>query len=246
MVDEAPPSLRDRIAAHVARRISTGAWSVDERVPSESALMSQFGASRMTVHHALRELTARGLLRRHKGLGSFVAAPRPYVSVYDHQDIVAEIEGRGSRHSARVVRQILRPASAEEAADFALKTGEPLFHAVVVHHQDGAPLELEDRLLNPAILPGCMDIDLEKQTLFSLLLRSRPHRQGDESARALVAEGEDRALLRLAEGRPCLEVVRRTWSPEGVVTRVRLLRAGPGAVMRGRIATAPPADDAPR
>lgn len=243
---DAAPSLHDRIAAHIARQISIGAWGAGERVPSESALMAQFGASRMTVHHALRELTTRGLLWRQKGRGSFVAAARPYVSVYGHQDIIAEIEGRGSRHSARVIRQILRPASAEEAADFALEAGEPLFHAVVVHHEDGAPLELEDRLLNPLILPGCMDIDLEKRTLFSLLLNSRPHREGGETVRALLAEGEDRALLRLAAGQPCLEVVRRTWSPEGVVTRVRLLRAGPGAAMRGRIATAPPAEEAQR
>jgi GntR family transcriptional regulator, histidine utilization repressor len=234
-----PLALRDQIAAHIVRQITTGAWRVGDLVPSEAALMASFGTSRMTVHHALRELTARGLLRRHRGRGSFVAEPRPYVSLYDHQDIIAEIEARGSRHSARVIRQVLRPANPEEAADFGLEAGASLFHAVIIHRADGVPFELEDRLLNPAILPGCMDLDLEKRSLFSLLLHSRPYREGSETVRALVPEGEDRILLELTGAEPCLELVRRTWSPEGVVTRARLLRAGPGAMMLGRIATAP-------
>lgn len=242
---EAPLALRDRIAAHIARQIAIGALGIGERVPSESALMAEFGASRMTVHNALRDLTARGLMWRHKGRGSFVAEPRPYVGLYDHRDIVTEIEGRGSRHSARVIRQLLRPASPEEAADFGLGEGESLFHAVIVHRENGVPLELEDRLLNPVVLPGCMDLDLEKRSLFSLLLRTRPYREGRESVRALLAVGEDRTLLELAGAEPCLEVVRRTWSSEGVVTRARLLRAGAGAIMHGRIAVMPPAVDTP-
>jgi len=231
--------LRDRIGAYIARRIATGKLAVGERVPSETELMETFGASRMTVHHALRELTRRGLLRRHRGQGTFVAEPRPYVSVYDHQDVVREIHQSGSRHSARVIRQVLRPATAQEAAEFGLRKGKSLFHAVVVHRADGLPLELEDRLINPAYLPGCLDIDLEKRSLFSLLLRSRPHREGSEVVRAVLPDSEDAALLELTGNQPCLEIMRRTWMPQGVVTRARLLRAAAGAVMHGRITSVP-------
>jgi GntR family transcriptional regulator, histidine utilization repressor len=236
---EVLPALRERIAAHIARQIAIGTWKVGARLPSESALMAQFGASRMTVHHALRGLAAAGLMRRHRGRGSFVAEPHPYVGVYEHYDIVAEIEAAGSRHSARVIRQELRPAGAKEAAEFGLTEGEPLFSAMVVHRADGMPLELEDRLVNPAILPGCMDLDLEKRSLFLLLLHSRPYRQGTETVRAVLAEGEERVLLELDGTEPCLEVVRRTWSPDGLVTSARLLRTGSAAILRGRIATAP-------
>src|ERR1700744_3170864 len=64
-METTPPALRDRIAANVARQIATRKLAVGQRVPSESELMAEFGASRMTVHHALRDLTAWGLLRRH-------------------------------------------------------------------------------------------------------------------------------------------------------------------------------------
>ena len=237
-------TLRDRIAAHVSRQIASQAWAVGDRVPSESALMAQFGASRMTVHHALRDLTSRGLLRRHKGAGTFVAAPRPYVGVFDHRDIIAEIESHGCRHSARVVRQIRRPPTPEEAEAFRLPAGADLFHAVIVHAADGVPVELEDRLINPSILPDGMAVDLEKRSLFSLLLNSRPYREGSESLQAIIPTDPDRRLLGLARGQPCLEIVRRTWSPQGVVTQARLLRTGRLGRLQGRIATSPdPVED---
>ncbi len=239
MVETRPPSaLRERIASHIVEQIERGVWAPGARVPAESALVAQFQASRMTVHNALRELTTRGLLRRHKGLGTFVAEPRPYVSQYAHLDIIEEIESRHARHSARVIRQELRPANAMEAADFAVAAGQALFHAIVLHLENGTPLELEDRLINPSILPNAIAVDLEKRSLFSLLLVSRPFRQGDETVRAILATPEEQRLLALGEGEPCLEVVRRTWSPDGVVTRARLLRPGSRAIMRGRIAPA--------
>ena len=95
MTDASPiVALRDRIAAYIIGQIMSGIWLAGERIPSESEFAAQFGASRMTVHHALRDLTQRGFLRRRKGSGSFVAEPRPYVSHYDHHDIIDEIEGR--------------------------------------------------------------------------------------------------------------------------------------------------------
>jgi len=240
MTDAAPiVALRDRIAAYIVGQIVSGTWLAGERIPSESAFTAQFGASRMTVHHALRDLTQRGFLRRHKGLGSFVAEPRPYVSHYDHLDIIEEIEDRGARHTARVVRQELRPAHADEAEEFGLAKGAPLFHAIVVHCKEGLPLELEDRLLNPEILPECMSVNLAKRSLFSLLMLSRPFRDGVETMRAILPAAEDQTLLGLRDPVPCLEIVRKTWSNDGVVTRVRLVRSGSSASAKGRIAAAP-------
>lgn len=233
------PTLRLRITEHILKHIGSGAWQAGDRVPTEAALMDEFAASRMTVHHVLKDLARRGYLERMKGAGTIVAAPRPYVSHYDHHDIIDEIEARGARHSARVVVQSLRNATADEAADFGVAPDTPLFHAVVVHMAEAAPFELEDRLIDPAYLPDCMRVNLAKQSLFSLLMASRPLRDGEERVRAVAPSDRDRDLLGIPPAQPRLETIRRTWTDEGVVTRVRLLRAGEDAVMSGRIAPAP-------
>lgn len=238
-MNERPSTLSSRISAHILDRIGSGAWRAGDRVPTEAALMEEFAASRMTVHHVLKDLARRGYLKRTHGAGTVVAAPRPYVTHYDHHDIIEEIEARGARHSARVVVQHLRPATAAEAADFDVAPETPLFHAVVIHMAEAKPFELEDRLIDPAYLPDCLRANLAKQSLFSLLMTSRPLRDGEERVRAVTPSDEDRDLLDVAPTQPCLETIRRTWTHEGVVTRVRLLRAGCDAVMSGRIAPAP-------
>lgn len=229
------PSLRERISRHVIARITSGEWAAGERIPSEAAFMEMFGASRMTVHHALRDLTARGFLLRRSGSGTYVAEPRPYVAEYPHLDVIEEIASRGSIHRAEVLHRALAPATAAQAAAFAVAEGTVLFHAVVLHHENGDPLELEDRLIQPQALPDCMSIDLAHKTLFSHLMRVRPYRQGQETVRAALCSPEEQAILRLPPGTPCLEVTRRTWSDEGVVTVARMLRSGERGTMTGAI-----------
>lgn len=229
------PSLRERITQHVVSRITSGEWQAGARIPSETDFMEMFGASRMTVHHALRDLTARGFLLRRSGSGTFVAEPRPYVAEYPHLDVIEEIASRGGTYRAEVLERALVAASAEQAAAFAVDEGAALFHAVILHHENDAPLELEDRLIRPQALPDCMSIDLARHTLFSHLMLVRPYRQGRETVRAVLCTPEERALLRLAPDTPCLEVTRRTWSDEGVVTVARMLRPGDRGTMTGLI-----------
>lgn len=235
MTGEPAISLRARIAAHVATRISTGEWKPGERIPSEHALTELFGVSRMTVHHALRDLSARGFLVRRSGSGTFVAQPSSYVAEYDHLDIIREIAGRGGQHRAQVLRRELRAMSAAEASTFGAAVAAPVFHALILHHEDDRPLEIEDRLIAPQFLPDAMGIDLSNQTLFAHLMLVRPYREGSETLRAVIPLAEERLLLGIDALTPCLEVTRRTWSTDGMVTVARMLRTGIHAEMHGRI-----------
>lgn len=235
MIEAAAISLRARVAAHVVEKITCGEWNPGDRIPSESMLTDLFGASRMTVHHALRDLTARGFLVRRSGSGTFVAEPGAYVAEYAHLDVIAEIGARGGRHSAEVFRRELRPATDAEAAAFEVGGQASLFHAIILHREEGEPLELEDRLIAPRFMPDAMAIDLSGQTLFSRLMLVRPYRQGSETLRATLADAEEARLLGVEDGAPCLEVCRRTWSEEGIVTIARMVRAGNQARMVGRI-----------
>lgn len=237
----AAPGLRESIDRHIIARITSGEWSAGDRIPSESGFMEMFGASRMTVHHALRDLTARGFLVRHAGSGTFVAPPRPYVAEYAHLDIIEEIAVRGARHRAQVLKRELAPAGAEQARAFERGEGDMLFHAVILHFEDDVPLELEDRLIAPEALPDCMAVDLGSQTLFSRLMLMRPYREGSEEVRAVLPTPEEQRLMAIAPHVPCLEITRRTWSAEGVVTAARMLRGGDRGTMHGRIRSMPAA-----
>lgn len=70
-----------RVRQTLADAIASGEYQPGQRLPSESALVKTFGASRPTVNRALRELQLAGVIERRAGSGSYVrpdAAARGY------------------------------------------------------------------------------------------------------------------------------------------------------------------------
>lgn len=65
-----------RVYGALERGILSGRWKGGERLPSEAELVRQFGASRITVGRAVRDLQLAGLVERRAGSGSFVRAAR--------------------------------------------------------------------------------------------------------------------------------------------------------------------------
>jgi GntR family transcriptional regulator, arabinose operon transcriptional repressor len=61
-----------RIFETLREGILSGAYPTGGRLPSESALVKTFGASRLTVNRALRELQSAGAIERRVGSGSYV------------------------------------------------------------------------------------------------------------------------------------------------------------------------------
>jgi GntR family transcriptional regulator, arabinose operon transcriptional repressor len=71
MAKSEPPKYR-RIHDHLRDAIVAGRYEPGQRLPSESALVRQFHASRLTVNRAFRELQIQGLIERRVGSGSYV------------------------------------------------------------------------------------------------------------------------------------------------------------------------------
>jgi DNA-binding LacI/PurR family transcriptional regulator len=67
-------SKHERIRQTLVDAIASGQYEPGQRLPSESALVRTFGASRPTVNRALRELQLSGVIERRAGSGSFVRA----------------------------------------------------------------------------------------------------------------------------------------------------------------------------
>ena len=76
MDDQAPQDstpIFQRIKDHLLAEIAAGTWKEGDVIPSEQALVKQFGVSRMTVNRAVRELTSEQVLTRRQGSGTYVA-----------------------------------------------------------------------------------------------------------------------------------------------------------------------------
>jgi GntR family transcriptional regulator, arabinose operon transcriptional repressor len=71
---EAGPKYRQVYAA-LRREIQSGRLKRGDRLPSEAELVRTFGASRITVGRAVRDLQTAGLVERRAGAGTFVKSP---------------------------------------------------------------------------------------------------------------------------------------------------------------------------
>src|SRR5258708_32433989 len=72
-----PPQYQ-QILENIKNDILSGRYQPGQKLPSEAALLKRFGASRITVGRALRELQQAGVVQRRKGAGNYVgnASPR--------------------------------------------------------------------------------------------------------------------------------------------------------------------------
>lgn len=65
-------SLADTVFERIHRAIKSGAYAVDERLPTEHALANEFQVSRPVIRDALQRLRDQGLIYSRRGAGSFV------------------------------------------------------------------------------------------------------------------------------------------------------------------------------
>jgi GntR family transcriptional repressor for pyruvate dehydrogenase complex len=66
--------LADQLAERLQRRIDTGEWRPQVRLPTEQALAEEHGVSRTVVREAVSRLKSTGLLVSRQGSGVYVAA----------------------------------------------------------------------------------------------------------------------------------------------------------------------------
>lgn len=232
--DSATAPLYARVKNRISDAIGRGEWSPGDRVPSESELVRETGVSRMTVNRALRELTADGLLVRVQGVGTFVAERKPHAALFDTSSIADDIAARGHRHSARVVRLAAEPAPADAARAFDRAEGDELFRSLVVHSDDQVPVLLEDRWVDPELVPDYLQQDFGVTTAHDHLMAIAPPSEIEHIVEAVAPGREECRLLKIGPHEPCLLLRRRTWWKKRVVSAVRLLYPGTRYRLEGR------------
>lgn len=217
-------ALYQRAKDFVLDKVHAGHWKPGDLIASENQLVQALGMSRMTVNRALRELAEEGRLVRVNGVGTFVAEPKPQSNLMRISNIGDEIIARGHRYECRMLHMGREAASLPVAAAMGLATGASVFHLLCVHLEEGVPVQLEDRYVNPDLVPQLLAqaFGAQLQPASYLLQVIRP----DEMEHIVEAghpSDEEARLLQMETDEACLVLLRRTWNAERAVTYVRLV-----------------------
>lgn len=214
------------VKSFVRSHISSGHWKPGDPVPSEAAFMEQFGISRMTVNRALRELATEGLVDRVQGSGTRVAQLHRISSRLTIRDIHEEVAERGHVHETRVLRVAAEKAPAALAQLLGLKPGAKVFHTVLVHLENGIPIQYEDRYVNPAAAPRYLETDFTQTSPTLHLLQHAPLTEAGYAIEACLPSTEEARSLGIRRAEPCLVMTRRTVSGSNVASVARLVYPG--------------------
>ena len=222
-----------RVRQHLMDGLASGRWAPGALMPSEAELVARFGVSRMTVNRALRDMQAAGLVQRSQGIGTFAAPLHKVSSTLTIADLHDEIVARGHVHEARVHLQQAEPASEALAAQLGLAPGDAVFHTLIVHLENGHPLQCEDRYVNPAAAPRFLDADFTRTTPTHELFETTALWRAQYSIEASRPTEQEAQLLGVDEAAPCLILVRRTFSRQTPITIARLVHPGDRYALHG-------------
>ncbi|QXX83613.1 MULTISPECIES: histidine utilization repressor [Providencia] len=228
-----PVPLYLQVKQSIIEKIHTAQWRTNDRIPSESELVSQFQCSRMTANRALRELTAEGLLVRLQGVGTFVAEPKGQSALFEIHSIEAEIIERNHKYSCRIIKLEEIQASTALASELNISPETLVFHSVIVHMENDVPVQIEDRYVNALAAPDYLKQNFLSITPHDYLSQVAPLTQGEHIVEAVEADERSARLLQINTGASCLLITRRTWSQAFIVTSTKLLFPGNRYKLKG-------------
>jgi GntR family transcriptional regulator len=206
-------ALRDAIEDH--------RLSVDEALPPERDLASEFGVSRITVRKAVDELVAEGLLTRRQGAGTFVAQ-RPEARVEKSFSTLSSFSedmiSRGRRPESAWLSRSAGAVTPEEALMLGLSPGSLVYRFNRIRYADSEPMAVEHSTIAGFALPSEAAVE---ESLYTALDRhsARPVR-ALQRLRAVLFTGDRAKLLGLEEGAPGLFIERRGFLRDGRVVEV--------------------------
>ncbi|ESP94081.1 MULTISPECIES: histidine utilization repressor [Pseudoalteromonas] len=215
-----------QIKQHIIDQIRAGTWQEHQRVPSENELSDQFKVSRMTARRALSELTEDGVLTRSQGLGTFVASLKSQSSLLEIRNIADEVEERGGNYSCVVLSLESMSAIAPIAIALGVEIDSQVYRSVIVHHENEEPIQVEERFVNPALAPQYLQQNFTTLTPHEYLTHVAPLTEARHTVEAIMPNEEVCQWLNMFNEEPCLQMIRRTWSSQGIVSFARLISPG--------------------
>lgn len=217
-----------QIADALRQRLDAGEYGAGDKLPSESELMQQFGASRATVRKAFDVLMGEGRVESRRGVGVFVRIPPPAPIVLHDAvrlkrvnwgaevrssrqgsfEAAAEMSGAPFRQEIHQLAEV--PAPAVVARHLDIDEGDTVFVRRRRILLDGRPAHLGDSYLPLDIAVGALrERDTGPGGTYARM-EDAGHRLShfDEQLTFRMPTSTERRALRLGPGVPVIDLVR--------------------------------------
>jgi GntR family transcriptional regulator len=199
-----------RIAAELRRLVTGGEFPPGRLLPSESELVEEHRASRVTIRKALAQLKHDGIIDSRQGFGWYVVGTTLRQSLSDLTTIERQIRAAGREPSRELVHFGFRPTP---PALTAVLTTESVLEVTRVDRIDGQPFATATVWVRADLAAGLSPRALERRPLSEQL--GVQLGGAAQTITAIGATKRDAGLLGVPKGAPLLRVDRTTWDADG-------------------------------
>ena len=152
-----------QISAWLKELIQTGRYKEGERLPSEIELSKICEVNRNTLRQAISELTTEGILRKEKGMGTFVSLSKPVAfkhkleRISSFRDDLSEV---GFKENTILLKKEIEDAPDHVAKTLILGTDTQVVAIRRLRKGDDIPLIYEESYLPGKMFKGILNMDL--------------------------------------------------------------------------------------
>ncbi|GLV74521.1 transcriptional regulator [Streptomyces hygroscopicus subsp. hygroscopicus] len=218
--DDALP-LYERTAAQLLDDLRTAAARPGDRLPSERALVTRYGVSRVTLRAALAQLQSRGIVRPSSSRGWFVAelgrlpdpSAAPPAAAPQIQGFADYAQANGLTATSKVLSATVRPATVSEAEQLRMAPGADLFDLHRLRFLDDLLVVLEHNRLPLTACPALAETDFNTASLYATLRAADPPqlpRVADYSVEARHPTSREIELFEIGDTMPMLVATQLT------------------------------------
>ena len=151
--------LYAQIREQIFEALRSGRWSVNNPLPSETKLASEFSVSQGTIRKAIDDLVAQNILYRHQGRGTFIRRHDEQQSLFRFFNLT-RVDGTRPVPESVNIHCKTRKGLKQECAELRVPTGDRLIEILRLRRLDNAPIILETILVSQQRFPN-----LNKQVL---------------------------------------------------------------------------------
>lgn len=220
---DAPGSLYMQIFHRLMELIVSGTFPLGGAIPTQNELAQQFGASRVTIREAIKELCRRGIVKTIKGKGTFVIDQPHAEGSQNRVDGLSRskaVQGAGEKVHSRLIGINSVGACPKIAAALKVPESTALVRISRVRYMDKRPVVLDNSYLIEKYVRHIdfVGANLETGSLYELLRTKAgiEFDQVEERYRAVVCPDDVARHLDILAGEPILNIQRVSCDHGGV------------------------------
>lgn len=211
-----PVPLYFQVSQQIEEAIHNGELPPGARLENEIGMADRSGLSRPTIRRAIQELVNKGLVVRHRGIGTQVVDNPQIKREITLTSLYDDLARSGKEPATRVLAHDVVPAGEHIAEQLGMELGAGVVYLERLRYTADEPLALMHNWLPVDLGGGLTTQALEQSGLYELLRENGVQmRLATQRMGARIAEGGEARMLGVRRGAPLLTMERTTYNEKG-------------------------------